>query len=217
MATSKPWVVNASPLILLGKIGRLDLLESFRASIVVPSSVIREIAVGSDDDPETETTLAWATTHAVADIPLPSAVAHWDLGAGESQVQAHCLADGGVAVLDDGEARACARADEEYRQGYAHQTPQPQAPAAAPRVGAPRPASWRIWTRRASASCATIRGVAGCTFRLPLAPGASRRGPSERRAALGKPHRGRVICHKREPKKCAACRASGLIFQRGIK
>jgi predicted nucleic acid-binding protein len=109
MAISKPWVVNASPLIVLGKIGRLDLLESFTASIVVPGSVIREIAVGSDDDPDTETTLAWATARTVADIPLPSAVAHWDLGAGESQVLARCLADGGVAVLDDGEARACAQ------------------------------------------------------------------------------------------------------------
>ena len=36
MATSKPWVVNASPLIILGKIGRLDLLHSIAPSLVVP-------------------------------------------------------------------------------------------------------------------------------------------------------------------------------------
>jgi predicted nucleic acid-binding protein len=32
----------------------------------------------------------------------------WDLGAGESQVIAHCLEKGRRAVLDDGNARACA-------------------------------------------------------------------------------------------------------------
>jgi len=33
----------------------------------------------------------------------------WDLGAGETQVLAHCLANGHRAVLDDAEARATAK------------------------------------------------------------------------------------------------------------
>jgi len=109
MAHSKPWVVNASPLIVLGKIGRLDLLEMLAASIAVPGSVIGEIAAGADDDPGSEATLAWARVRAVTDVPLPPSVAHWDLGAGESQVLSRCLADDCVALLDDGAARACAQ------------------------------------------------------------------------------------------------------------
>jgi predicted nucleic acid-binding protein len=37
-------------------------------------------------------------------------VTPWDLGIGESQVISHCLVSAAVAVLDDGEARACAQA-----------------------------------------------------------------------------------------------------------
>lgn len=109
MASSKAWVVNASPLIVLGKVGQLELLERLAASLVVPESVIGEIAAGGEDDPEAGATLAWARSHTVADLPLPSVVAHWDLGAGESQVLSYCLAHDSVAVLDDGEARACAQ------------------------------------------------------------------------------------------------------------
>lgn len=109
MANSKPWVVNASPLIVLGKIGRLDLLEMLGASIAVPHSVIAEITAGADEDPTTDSTLAWAKARDVADVPLSPSVAHWDLGAGESQVLSRSLADNCVAVLDDGEARACAQ------------------------------------------------------------------------------------------------------------
>lgn len=110
MATSRPWVVNASPLIVLGKIGRLDLLEMLAASIAVPRSVIGEIAAGADGDPGSVETLAWAGARAVADVPLAPSVAHWDLGTGESQVLSCCLAANDcVAVLDDGEARACAQ------------------------------------------------------------------------------------------------------------
>ena len=37
------WVVNASPLIVLGKIGQLDLLTQLPKDIVVPSAVADEI------------------------------------------------------------------------------------------------------------------------------------------------------------------------------
>jgi predicted nucleic acid-binding protein len=43
-------VVNASPLILLSRIKRLDLLASLAAQLVVPEAVIREIQAGSDRD-----------------------------------------------------------------------------------------------------------------------------------------------------------------------
>ena len=38
MGSSRRWVVHASPLILLGKIHRLDLLESLAPELAVPQS-----------------------------------------------------------------------------------------------------------------------------------------------------------------------------------
>lgn len=109
MVSSKRWVMNASPLILLGKVGRLDLPESLAPSLAVPESVIREIEAGAESDPSTVATVSWAKVRVVADVPLSVSVAHWDLGAGESQVISQCLAGPSVAVIDDGDARACAQ------------------------------------------------------------------------------------------------------------
>ncbi len=113
MVTSKPWVVNASPLILLGKLNRLDLLERLALSLYVPDGVIREVSVGGRQrDPATTASVAWADVHRHPDVLVLPTVAHWDLGVGESQVLSLCLQNGAVAVLDDGEARACARSHE---------------------------------------------------------------------------------------------------------
>lgn len=110
MATSRPWVVNASPLILLGKLRRLDLLAMLAPSLVVPEAVVREVSAGAGRDAATAASVAWAQERMRPDVPVVSSVSSWDLGAGESQVIAHCLASTAVAVLDDGEARACAQA-----------------------------------------------------------------------------------------------------------
>lgn len=97
--SSKRWVVNASPLILLGKIGRLDLLELLAPTLAVPQSVLREIEAGADAHTGTGATVSWATARCISDITLTASVANWDLGAGESQVITHCLVDLSVAVL----------------------------------------------------------------------------------------------------------------------
>ena len=112
MANSKPWVVNASPLILLGKLQRLDLLDSLAPAVWVPDGVIREVAMGAGSDPSTAASVTWAQARRQPDLPLPPTIAHWDLGAGESQVLAVCIETSAVAVLDDGAARACARVHE---------------------------------------------------------------------------------------------------------
>lgn len=107
--TDEIWVINASPLILLGKLGRTDLLESLARQVIVPQAVFREVAAGVADDAAMEVALAWAAPRVQDDIPVPSSISGWDLGAGESQVLAHCLAGGHRGVLDDGEARAAAK------------------------------------------------------------------------------------------------------------
>lgn len=108
--TSEIWVINASPLILLGKLGRTDLLDSLAKQVIVPQAVLREVAAGSPDDSAMKQTLDWAATRVQNDVPVPLSISGWDLGAGESQVLAYCIGNVRRAVLDDGEARAAAKA-----------------------------------------------------------------------------------------------------------
>ena len=103
-------VVNASPLIFLARIDRLDLLVSLAKLLVVPEAVIREIQAGSDRDGTADQLKALPSIFRVDDRPLPERIRLWDLGAGESQVLAHGLErPGSEVVLDDLAARRCAR------------------------------------------------------------------------------------------------------------
>ena len=45
------WVVNASPVISLAKIGRLDLLRSAEREVLIPTAVAEEILAGRAGDP----------------------------------------------------------------------------------------------------------------------------------------------------------------------
>lgn len=107
---SEAWVVNASPLILLTRINRLDLIERLATGVAVPDAVITEVRTGHHKDSTAGRALEWAQTYRVPDLPLAASVEHWDLGAGESQVIAHCISQPRWAVLDDLAARRCAAA-----------------------------------------------------------------------------------------------------------
>ena len=48
---ARRWVVNASPLIVLGKLGQLPLLTRLADELVIPADVAREVAAGPDEDP----------------------------------------------------------------------------------------------------------------------------------------------------------------------
>jgi predicted nucleic acid-binding protein len=103
-------VVNASPLILLSRINRLDLLTSLAELLVVPEAVIREIEAGSHRDETADKIKNLPSILQVADWPVPDRIRLWDLGAGETQVLAHGLERSGAeVVLDDLAARRCAR------------------------------------------------------------------------------------------------------------
>ena len=56
--SSERWVINASPLTLLGKIGRLDLIENLTADVVIPERVFGEVATGRGKDEAADATLA---------------------------------------------------------------------------------------------------------------------------------------------------------------
>ena len=104
------WVVNASPLILLGKSGQLGLLGALAERIAVPRAVVREVGAKPDGDGTLQAINASASFVIVDDEVPSSDILSWDLGAGETQVIAHAAAHGHErVVLDDLEARRCAQ------------------------------------------------------------------------------------------------------------
>ena len=107
--TVDAWVINASPLILYSRIGRLDLIEGLAPAVAVPESVIEEVRGGmhKDKDHAAIQAIDWATRFRVPDLVLPTSVERWNLGPGESQVISHCLLGARWAVLDDQMARRC--------------------------------------------------------------------------------------------------------------
>ncbi|MBM3851587.1 MAG: DUF3368 domain-containing protein [Verrucomicrobia bacterium] len=109
MAGPDKWVVNASPLICLGKLGHLDWLERLAAEIVIPSAVAREIGTGPPEDAARGWLQAAGTPHVRAIDRIDSEIAAWDLGAGESAVLTWARHHPDfTAILDDRAARRCA-------------------------------------------------------------------------------------------------------------
>ena len=105
------WVVNASPVIFLARVGRLDLLRQMGPAVVIPDAAVLEVQRRGPTDPAVRA-LAAATWLATVDPgPIPARVAAFGLGAGETAVLAHALANpGSSAVLDDEAARNAAAA-----------------------------------------------------------------------------------------------------------
>jgi predicted nucleic acid-binding protein len=103
------WVLNASPLIVLSRIGQEELFFQLADAIGVPQAVAAEITAGPVDDRARY--LLDSSRFPIIPTPiLPTELAAWDLGAGETAVMAFALANPGwTAVLDDGLARKCAR------------------------------------------------------------------------------------------------------------
>jgi len=101
-------VVNASPLIVLGKAGLLHIIGGVGDRVYIPASVAHEVKIGNDltaDWLRLEPQNGW-----VVEDPTPDPfVLAWDLGAGETAVLS--IPSGGVEVvrvLDDRAARRCA-------------------------------------------------------------------------------------------------------------
>ena len=103
------WVVNDSPLILLGKISRLSLLAELAAQVVIPHEVIEEIEAGPVTDPARQWLAVEGRRFAAPPDAFDLRVVAWDLGAGETAVISRALGrPGSVCILDDRAARDCA-------------------------------------------------------------------------------------------------------------
>ena len=105
---SSVWVVNASPLISLARIGQLALLQAPGRELRVPEAVAREVLVGPTTDPARQALEASFGGTPVS-TPIDLRVVEWGLGAGETSVLSYAIAAGATAVLDDGRARSAAR------------------------------------------------------------------------------------------------------------
>ena len=102
-------VINASPLITLFRSGQGGLLPSLFKHIVVPEAVWREVVVQGQGD-RAARDLSEQTWPVRADVVSSPRVAAWDLGAGETAVLSHALANPPLrAVIDDMDARRCAQ------------------------------------------------------------------------------------------------------------
>jgi uncharacterized protein len=79
-------VADASPLIAVARVGRLDLLRSVFGQLLVPDAVWREVVeVGSEKAGTADVArAAWIERRAVADTSLVNLLKH-DLGAGEAE------------------------------------------------------------------------------------------------------------------------------------
>lgn len=106
---SNAWVVNASPIIVLAKVGRLELLNDTAHPLALPRAVMDEIMAGPMDDPARRALLdGWCAPP--VEVNSDDLVLEWGLGAGETAVLSLARQTRAVAVIDDGAARAAARA-----------------------------------------------------------------------------------------------------------
>ena len=102
-------IVNASPLILMSKAGRLELLRTGADKVVVPDGVLEEIAVKGQTDLTLRAIVSadWLDIESVGVIPECVAACRLDRGETAVLALAHGVPDCEV-VLDDLAARRAA-------------------------------------------------------------------------------------------------------------
>jgi predicted nucleic acid-binding protein len=76
-------VIDASPLILLSRIVRLDLLLTLGRRLVVPVPVLEEIHAKGEQDVGVQQLRGASYLEAVPPPAIPESVLRWDLGRGE--------------------------------------------------------------------------------------------------------------------------------------
>jgi predicted nucleic acid-binding protein len=104
----EPPIANSSPLILLARAGHFHLLRGMSDRLLVPHAVAAEIARRGDTDITVRSVHAAAWISVVPDLPVPPAIAAWNLGPGESAILTYAASHPGtIAIIDDLPARRC--------------------------------------------------------------------------------------------------------------
>jgi predicted nucleic acid-binding protein len=106
---TEEWIVDTTPIVILAKIGHLDLLTAMAREVLLPSPVVREIRKGPPADPALRAVEAgWGTEVAVRYIRVAVRSVGL-LGPGEQAVLTLALQrPGSRVILDDGQARKAA-------------------------------------------------------------------------------------------------------------
>lgn len=111
MSDTSFWIVDASPIVTLAKVGRASLLKHLPKRTLIPEQVESEIISGPEGDPAKAWLLALdRSEHIISVSNVPSSVEECNVGRGESAVLAAAVQRSpATAILDDGKARKCAR------------------------------------------------------------------------------------------------------------
>ena len=104
LPVAEQWVVNASPVIALSRVGQVELLTSLPKQTIIPRAVVEELLRAPDEDPARRA--VEGGLFKIVETPAPaSELLAWDLGPGETAVLSHVFAHRKwIAVLDDGTA-----------------------------------------------------------------------------------------------------------------
>jgi predicted nucleic acid-binding protein len=79
------WVSNASPLITLAAIDRLDIFAALYAEVRVPTTVLTEVGAGAAADRADDRVRKSGLFVIVDDVPIVTEVVRWGLDPGEAQ------------------------------------------------------------------------------------------------------------------------------------
>lgn len=117
---SKRWVIDTSPLILLNRTNHLILLTELSEELVIPKAVADELL--SYKEVRANWNIFFHSSTKIRDLKdpfqIPTDIAGWGLGKGESEVISYAIANPGYeVVLDDLEARKCAATSNIHLRG----------------------------------------------------------------------------------------------------
>lgn len=103
------WIVNASPIIALAKIEKLDLLLAQGRMLLIPEDVADEIIKAPEQDTARQAIESgWCSRFPA--VTLDPEVLEWGLGTGESAVLSLARQQQALAVVDDRAARIACKA-----------------------------------------------------------------------------------------------------------
>jgi len=106
---SKSWILNASPIILLGKADLLKTISSLAEKLIIPDGVLNEVQAKRPIAPYLAALASDSEVVRVTVSNIHPSIAAWDLGQGESKVLTLALREPPMGVvLDDLQARKCA-------------------------------------------------------------------------------------------------------------
>ena len=103
------WILNASPLIVLGRAELLKVISPLVETWIIPEGVIRELSIKTNVKPFLSQLSVNAEVITKSVKTIDPFVGNWNLGLGESEVLTLGINEQKGVVLDDLQARKCAK------------------------------------------------------------------------------------------------------------